>query len=353
MFAGTALVRQEGSVWIGVRNGQPGIRVQLSPWGASWLRCEVRWRGGECRQVLLPPRSSRLGPEQPRSFMGSTIGRYANRIAQGHVRYQERCWQLECGPGVRHQLHGGPDGWDTRCWTLAAQDGGQVRYTHFSPDGDQGFPGAAQAETTYRLLDAWTLELAWRVTVSRSSPVCLSNHVYFNLDPRQPGHGGYTDVRYHALQLSASRYAPVNAELIPLGPLSPAAGTAFDFREPRRLIERWLQGRQQRYGAGYDHAYLLDSPGLDRPAACLTSADARLQLQLYTTQPALQLCSGQYLAGLPAPDGLVYRAYQGLALEPQWLPDSPNHPEWPQPSVWLLPGQVWHHRAVYRFLALH
>ena len=97
----------------------------------------------------------------------------------------------------------------------------------------------------------------------------------------------------------------------------------------------------------------VSSPGLDRPAACLTSADARLQLQLYTTQPALQLCSGQYLAGLPAPDGLVYRAYQGLALEPQWLPDSPNHPEWPQPSVWLLPGQVWHHRAVYRFLALH
>ena len=91
----------------------------------------------------------------------------------------------------------------------------------------------------------------------------------------------------------------------------------------------------------------------ERPDVVLTSADARLQLQLYTTQPALQLCSGQYLAGLPAPDGLVYRAYQGLALEPQWLPDSPNHPEWPQPSVWLLPGQVWHHRAVYRFLALH
>ncbi len=341
------------TIWIGVETGQPGLRVELSPWGASWLRCEVHWPGGECRQVLLPPRSARLGPEQPRTFMGSTIGRYANRIAHGQVEHQGQRWALDRAPGERHQLHGGPGGWDTACWNTTRHSARQVTYTHTSPDGDQGYPGAAHAETHYRLLDVWTLELAWRVTVTQASPVCLSNHVYFNLDPRHPAHGDCTDVRQHRLQVAATRYAPVDAELIPLGPLAPVASTSLDFRRPHRLLDRWLQDEQQHHGAGYDHAFLLDTPGLPDqsapPAAQLTSADGRLTLHLHTTQPALQLYTGQYLAGLPAPQQQVYGACQGLALEPQWLPDSPHHPEWLQPSVWLQPGQVWQHSAVYRF----
>ncbi|MEN9383444.1 MAG: hypothetical protein RL323_587 [Pseudomonadota bacterium] len=346
-MAPTAVTRED-TVWLGASEPKPGIRVECSAWGASWLRCEVRLPDGSLRQVLLPPSYPQVGPHQPRSYMGSTLGRYANRIAHGRFSQKHQTWALKREPGQPHQLHGGPHGWDTRRWEQTSLTGSSVAYTLESPDGDQGYPGHASVQTQYQLLDDWSLELSWRVTVDQSCPVCVSNHAYFNLDPRNE-QGGCTDVRQHTLQLNAQRFAPVDVGLIPLGPLAPTAHTSFDFRTPRKLLTHWLQDEQQRHGAGYDHAFLLDKPSLDQPAAWLGSADGRLTLSLFSTQPALQLYAGQYLAGLPAPNGQTYLACQGLALEPQWLPDSPNHPEWPQPTVWLEPGQAWEHRAIYRF----
>lgn len=333
-----------------------GLHLTLSDWGASWLSCRVPMAGEPdgVREVLVPPRQARIGADQPRSFMGATLGRYANRIAHGCIVRDGHIWPLALGDGERHQLHGGPDGWDARRWTRAAVTAHSACFTLTSPAGDQGYPGTAQASVTYTLVDAQTLEITYTATVDAPCPVVLSNHAYFNLDARtDPGgtDSGCTDVRQHRLQIAAARYLPVDAELIPLGELALVADTTFDFTTPRTLAERWGTDAQQRHGAGYDHAFLLDAPGLTTPQAVLTAADGRLRLDISSSQPALQLYTGQFLGGWPAPQGRVYAACAGLALEPQWLPDSPHHPEWPQPDVWLMPGEVRTQRIRYRFVA--
>jgi aldose 1-epimerase len=326
-----------------------GLRITLSDWGASWLSCQVPMAEGDRREALVPPRRARIGGDQPRTFMGATLGRYANRIAHGQIERDGQAWPLALGSGERHQLHGGPDGWDARRWTREAVTPDSACFTLTSPAGDQGYPGTAHASVTYALVDAQTLEITYAATVDAPCPVALSNHAYFNLDARLEG--ACTDVRHHPLQIHAARYLPVDAELIPRGELAPVAGTSFDFTTPHTVAARWQADAQQQLGGGYDHAFLLDAPGLDAPQVELTSADGRLRLQLSTTLPAVQLYTGQGLAGLPAPGGRCHTACAGLALEPQWLPDSPHHPAWPQPDVWLMPGDVRSQRIRYRFVA--
>ena len=345
-----------------------GLRVKLSPWGAAWLSCRVPMPDGDWREALLQPRHARIGPAQPRSFMGSTLGRYANRIAHGRLARGDQRVSLARGDGERHHLHGGPDGWDTRRWAqpavAAADDALEAVYTLTSVAGDQGYPGTAQAQVRYRLIDAQTLEIDYEVRVDAPSPIGLSNHAYFNLDARQAGDAG--DVRDHHLQIHADRVLPVDQDCIPLeGPVPVADLPGFDFRRATRLrtqLDGHLDASEQlRAQRGHDHAYVLesteeaaagDSPDRLREAAVLSAADGRLQMTLSTTLPALQLYTGQLLAGSPAPGGRTHRAHAGLALEPQYLPDSPNR-RWAAAGTpgdcWLLPGQVWRQRIRYRF----
>jgi aldose 1-epimerase len=170
----------------------------------------------------------------------------------------------------------------------------------------------------------------------RPSPVALTQHTYFNLDAV---HG---DVREHRLRLRAGRYMPADGELLPLAELADVEATGFDFRACKRIAEDWLHADQQRAAGGYDHAFLLDAaPAPETPVARLWASDATLAMSLHTDAPALQLSTGQSLAGTPSRDGGAYGACAGVALESGFLPDSPNRPEWPQPDCWLLPGQVY------------
>jgi len=141
--------------------------------------------------------------------------------------------------------------------------------------------------------------------------------------------------------------------LLPLGAPVDVAGSSFDFREPKPVRRDWLRDPQQATAGGYDHAFLLDPECADLavPAVEVTASDARVGLAISTSLPALQFYSGQLLGGTPARDGAPYAPCAGLAFEPGFLPDSPNHPEWPQPSCWLLPGQTYRHRIRYRFTA--
>ncbi|MEY4754740.1 MAG: hypothetical protein RJA44_2415 [Pseudomonadota bacterium] len=339
-----------------------GLQIELSCWGASWLSCRVPVDAG-WREALLPPRQARVGGDQPRSFMGATLGRYANRIGHGRLRHGDQQWTLARAPGELHQLHGGPQGWDRQCWQLLAHSGTQLRLQLESPAGDQGFPGHARAWVSYELLDAATLQISWEAEVDAPCPLGLSNHVYFNLDPRD-ARGGCSDVRGHRLRLHASRFLPVDASLLPLAQARPVESAPdFDFRQLRTLqVGTGALPTALQPTGGHDHAFLIDAtdagdhggtgdaPHL-RPAATLQSQDGRLQLDLATSHPALQLYTGQGLGGLPAPQGR-YRAFAGLALEPEPLPDSPNRPEWwpelPEP-VWWPPSRRWRHQARYRF----
>jgi aldose 1-epimerase len=321
-----------------------GIALDVMSLGATWLGCTVPV-GGVQRQVLLGRQSARE-PLAQAAYLGATIGRYANRISEASLRGDGGGLRLVPNPGSRHQLHGGPEGFDKRIWKVESRSDHEASFTLTSPDGDQGFQGELDVRVTYRLLDALTIEMVGEARTTRPTPVCLTNHAYFNLEAT------HRDVREHVLRIAADRYLPVDRDLIPIGHLDPVTGTNFDFREGKTLARDWLRDEQQQAGAGYDHAFLLDSEcaAMQRPACVLSARDGSLAMEMSTTLPSLQVYGGQYLGGLPSRDGTPYAACAGIALEPQFLPDSPNHPEWPQPSCWLEPGQVYRQVIRWRFL---
>jgi aldose 1-epimerase len=319
-----------------------GVRLTLMDWGGTWLSCRVTVGGGE-REVLLG--CARLADFFTQTaFLGATVGRYANRIGNAQFARDGRVYPLAPTQG-KHQLHGGPDGFDRRRWRIVEQSAEHVVLGIESADGDQGFPGNLSATVCYRLQAGARISMEYTATVDAACPVNFTNHAYFNLD------GAASDARQHMLQIHAHQYLPIDAELIPQGELASVEGNSFDFTQPKPIARDFLSDEQQRLAGGYDHAYLLDPECRDMAAVAstLVSGDGRLAMDLYTTKPALQFYSGNHLAGIPARYDAVYSANQGVALETQFLPDSPNHPEWPQADCWLKPGETYRHTTVLAF----
>ena len=321
-----------------------GVRLTLMDWGGTWLSCRVLVDGGE-REVLLGCASIDDFLHQT-AYLGATVGRYANRIEHAKFARDGRVYQLAPTKGG-HQLHGGPEGFDSRRWDILEQSAEHVLLGIKSPDGDQGFPGNLDAKVCYRLQDGARISMEYTATVDAPCPVNFTNHAYFNLD------GAATDVRQHRLQITASQYLPIDPEAIPLGALADVAGTSFDFTQTKLVGRDFMSDPQQQQVNGYDHAFLLDPECRDMStvAASLVSGDGKLSMDLYTNKPAMQFYSGNFLTDVPAREG-VYSAYQGLALETQFLPDSPNHPEWPQPDCWLKPGETYQYSTVLAFKAV-
>lgn len=334
----------DGQPWrITVLRNQNGMVATFMDWGATWLSARVPMKDGSVREALLGC-ATPADYLQQNAYLGATVGRYANRIA--HATLQQGEVKLLPNQG-EHQLHGGPEGFDKRRWQIVSQSESEVVYRIDSPDGDQGFRGNLLASVRYHLDDNNCLSIEYQAQVDRSCPVNLTNHAYFNLDAP---HG---DARQHRLQLMADSYLPVDSEGIPIGSdLKPVTGNSFDFRQPKTIAAEFLQDEDQRAVKGYDHAFLLNSRGdASQPAAQLWSADGKLQLTVHTSAPALQFYSGNYLDGTPAREQGNYTAFQGIALESEFLPDSPNHPDWPQASCWLQPGETYQSETRYTLTA--
>ncbi|WP_067702450.1 galactose-1-epimerase [Erwinia sp. ErVv1] len=321
-----------------------GMVTTFMDWGATWLSARVPMKDGSVREALLGCATPSDYLSQT-AYLGATVGRYANRIANATLHAGGRTVQLAANQGA-HQLHGGPDGFHNRRWQIVRQAEQEVEYRLDSPAGDQGYPGRLLASLVYRLEDDNTLTISYHATVDAPCPVNLTNHAYFNLDAY---HG---DAREHRLQVSADRYLPVSSEGIPNANLKPVAHTSFDFRQAKTLAQDFMQDEDQRAVKGYDHAFLLNARDAATPAAQLCSADGQLMLSVFTSAPALQVYSGNYLAGTPAREQGVYAAHQGIALESEFLPDSPNHPEWPQPDCWIKPGESFQSVTRYRLTAV-
>ena len=329
---------------ITLRNAN-GVVVTLMDWGATLLSARIPMKDGGVREALLGCASPEQYTEQA-AFLGASIGRYANRIANSRYTLDGQTVELAPSQG-KNQLHGGPEGFDKRRWAIASQNPTEAVFTLTSPDGDQGYPGELQATAIYRLTEDNRISIEYRATVDKACPVNLTNHVYFNLD------GDQTDVRNHKLQLLADAYLPVDESGIPYDGLKDVANTSFDFREPKTVAQDFLSDDDQKKVKGYDHAFLLQAKGdATQPVGHVWSQDEKLQMTVYTSAPAIQFYSGNYLDGTLSRSPQPYAAWQGLALESEFLPDSPNHPEWPQPDCVLRPGEEYVSLTEYQFTAL-
>jgi aldose 1-epimerase len=275
------------------------------------------------------------------TYVGSVVGRFANRIGQGRFTLD----------GVEHLLprnngdaclHGGPRGFHTRVWEPREVPGG-VELTLTSPDGDMGFPGTLTATATY-VLDDDGLSISYTAETDAPTVVNLTNHAYWNLD----GEGTVED---HLLELPAPRFVAVDAGLIPTG-LEPVEGTPMDFRTARRIGDGLRAATDQLLHArGYDHAWVLadddsDDGGL-RLMARVSAARSGRTLEVLTDQPSVQFYSGNFLDGsVVGRGGRAYRQGDGFCLETQHLPDSPNQPDFP--STVLRPGERYATRTLFR-----
>lgn len=281
-------------------------------------------------------------------YFGATIGRYANRIAGGRFSLHGKSYRLPVNSGVNSE-HGGTDGFDRRLWSVAATEIGEevaLELMLVSPDGDQGYPGELTVHVRYALTEHDELRIDYRATTTATTVINLTNHTYWDL-------GGQGDALRARLRIEADHYAVLDADQIPTGELRAVAGSALDFREFHAIDARIRDGREPQLaiGRGYDHNFVLrGGGGTLRLAACLDDPRSGRSLELLTTEPGLQLYSGNWLSGaVIGKRQRLYRAGDGIALEPQHFPDSPNRPEFP--STVLEPGIVWRSTTLYRLSA--
>lgn len=338
---------------------------------AAGLRADISDYGGTIVRLLAPDRSGRLadvvlgfdraeGYVAHTSYFGCLVGRVANRIAGSKFSLDGRTFTLATNntpAGIPCQLHGGLRGFDRALWRaepLTTSAGPALRLHYRSVDGEEGYPGNLDVTVTYTLAGS-ALHLDYVATTDQPTPVNLTNHTYFNLAGE--GSGSVLD---HVLTLHARRYTPANAGMIPTGEIAPVAGTPFDFTTPHALGERIAAPHPQlQLGAGYDHNFVIDrdgaapaagTPSEPVPAATVWEPRSGRLLEVLTTEPGVQLYTGNFLDGsLQGKGGEAYQHRHGFCLETQHFPDSPNQPTFP--SVILRPGAVFQSTTVFRFSA--
>lgn len=320
-----------------------GASVVLSNLGAAIVAINVPDRDGKIADIAL-------GYEKAESYigdgpcLGKCPGRFANRIAAGKFTLEGKEYELPINNGPNH-LHGGPEGFQNKIWEGREVDGA-VEFMYFSEDGEAGYPGNLKVVAHYEWSEENELKLTFTAETDKTTVVNLTNHAYFNLD----GEGSGT-IEDHILRLNASEFLPTDENLIPLGESAPVAGTPMDFVNPKTLGKDLRADYPAiKYGKGYDNCFLIDGyvPGQLQEAAELYSEKTGRVLNIFTTQPAVQVYTGNWLGGCPAgKNGHTYNDYDGVAIECQHYPDSPNQPEYP--TTVLRPGEVYSEAIIFAF----
>ncbi len=324
-----------------------GMEVRITNYGGTIEMIRVKDRHGKFDDVVLGF-SDLAGYAQKlnTAYFGALIGRYGNRIARGTFTLDNHTYHIPTNDGP-NMLHGGTTGFNKRVWDakdVSNADGPALELHYLSPDGEMGFPGNLDVTVRYSLDSKNGLHIDYYAKTDKDTVLNLTNHSYFNLI----GAGSAT-VLTHKVTLNASRFTPVDANLIPTGQLESVAGTPFDFRKATDIGARiGARSEQLRLGKGYDHNFVLDHPGdLNQVAARVEEPKSGRVLEVFTTQPGIQFYSGNFLEGNMKGIGGLYRHRSALCLETQHFPDSPNHPSFP--TTVLHPGEEFHQTTIYRF----
>jgi aldose 1-epimerase len=331
-------------------SNRQGVEVKIITYGGTITSIKLPDRRQRMANVVLG--FSNLKDYETKSpYLGCITGRYANRIAKGHFTLDGKQYKLATNNGP-HSLHGGLKGFDRVVWSvtreIAGPDGVGIELHYLSPDGEEGYPGALDTHGTYLLDDANTLKIHYQATTDAPTIVNLTNHTLWNLAGE--GEGAIYD---HILKVNADRYTPVDRTAIPTGKLASVAGTPFDFRTPRAIADTIrAKDTQIAYGKGIDHNFVLNRPAGDDKSLALAATLHELQsgrfLELWTVEPGVQVYTGNFLDGsIYGTSGRAYRQSQGIALETQKFPDSPNRKDFP--STVLRPGEVYDTTTICKF----
>jgi aldose 1-epimerase len=337
------------SIRLHVLNNGRGMSVAISEYGATLTSVRVPDRRGEVGEVTLG-HDHVDGYVHHNAYLGSTVGRYANRLRAGRFSIDGQDFQVTQNNNGQH-LHGGVHAMHTQVWSaevLSVSGATAVRFTHVSPAGDEGYPGNLTVAVTYTLPhDANELRIDFAGATDAPTLCNLTNHAFFNL-------AGKGDILDHTLTIPAERFIPTDATLIATGERATVDGTPFDFRHARRIGQDInAEHRQLRLAGGYDHCFDLGSPAGLRLAARVTEASSGRSLEVFTDAPGIQFYAGNFLDG--SITGRAERKFSyrhGFCLEPGLFPDSPNQVSFHRagyPSGVLRPGEHYRQRMIYRF----
>ena len=276
-------------------------------------------------------------------YFGATVGRFANRIAGGKFSLDGKDYTLAVNNGP-NTLHGGLKGFDKAVWKVEKSTDSSLTLSYLSKDGEEGYPGNLTVHVTFTVTKDDALRLDYKATTDKPTPLNLTNHSYFNL--AGPAAGAILD---HVAQIEADSYTPVDDNLIPTGKIAPVRGTPLDFTKPTAIGARFSELKAE--PIGYDHNYVLRGHGeLTALAARVRDPKSGRILELHTTEPGVQLYTGNFLDGtITGKGGVAYKKNMAFCLETQHYPDSVHHPEFP--STILKPGATYTQTTIYKFSA--
>ncbi|MFH0756007.1 MAG: aldose epimerase family protein [Bacteroidota bacterium] len=327
------------SVSLFTLENEQGLIVRVTNYGGIITEIQTPDRDGKMGNIVLGfDNLDQYLAGHP--YFGAIVGRYGNRIAKGRFTLDGETYRLAINNGA-NSLHGGIKGFDKVVWdaeVISCKERAALKLTYVSRDGEEGYPGTLTTSVTYELLMD-KLFITYEAETDKATVLNLTNHTYFNL----AGEGTILD---HLLYINASRYTPVDDELIPTGQLANVEGTPFDFRKPWVIGERFMETGGE--NGGYDHNFVLDASAEENVVAAkvMDPASGRF-LEMSTTEPGVQFYTGNFLDGTLASNGRTFIAHSGFCLETQHFPDSPNQPEFP--STVLRPGEKYSSRTSFRF----
>jgi aldose 1-epimerase len=324
-----------------------GVEVSITNFGATVVSIKVPDRSGTLGDVVLGY-DTVAGYETGTASFGATVGRYANRIAHGAFSLDGQQYTLAKNNGD-NSLHGGKIGFNKRWWEaqdVSTKTAPALQLEYLSKDGEEGYPGNLSVRVTFTLTDADELQIAYRAITDKKTVLNLTNHSYFNL----AGSGTILDEK---LMIAADKFSPVDSGMIPTGEARSVVGTPFDFLKPTVIGARIEENDEQlKLGSGYDHNWILNSKGSATPtfAASVTDPRSGRKLEVWTTEPGIQIYTSNFLDGtVKGKGGTAYVQHSAICLETQHFPDSPNHPAFP--STELLPGAKFWSETIYKFSA--
>lgn len=322
-----------------------GMTMQVTDYGARLVSLVVPDREGKAADVTLGFDSAeKYGAHT--AFFGCTTGRFANRVAKGKFQLDGKEYKLAVNNGLNH-LHGGTKGFDRHVWKIKSvgTKAGEtsVAFTRRSPDGEEGYPGDLDVTVTFTLTDENELRIDYAAETDKPTVLNLTNHAYWNL-----AGAGKGDILGQKLMIAADNYLPVDDGLIPTGKLAPVKGTPMDFTEPKEIGSRIAETKKGASPGGYDHCYVLrGKKGELALAAEVEDPGSGRIMEVYTTEPAMQFYTSNFLDGDPKNGG--FKQHSAFCLETQHYPDSPNQPNFP--TTVLRPGQTYKQTTVYKFVA--